>query len=65
MADKNYIGVKWIPNLLKWQATVAHNGVKFNCGLHNTQHEAVKSRDMTILQKGLNVRLQILKPIKK
>jgi len=65
MPDKNYTGVKWIKESSKWQATVMQNSVKYNCGLHETKHEAVKSRDKTILQKGLNVRLQLLKPVKK
>lgn len=65
MPDKNYTGVKYIKELEKWQATVIHKSIHYNCGMHDTQHEAIKSRDTTILQKGLNVRLQLLKPFKK
>jgi hypothetical protein len=65
MADKNYTGVRWISETQKWQSRVSSNGVVYNCGNHVNQLDAVRSRDMKILEKGLKKPLQILKPVKK
>lgn len=62
---KDYRGVKWMPSLQKWQSTVRHGGRSFNCGLHSEQKLAVIARDTCILNNGLKVELQILKPLKK
>lgn len=62
---KDYRGVKWIEKHQKWQSSVRHNGVHYPCGMYDNQMAAVKARDKKIIQQGLNVPLQILKPIKK
>lgn len=65
MAEKTYRGVQWDTKIQQWRSMVRHNGKTFNCGLHNDQKLAVIARDTCILNNGLNVALQILKPLKK
>ncbi len=61
---KDYRGVKWVEKHQRWQSSVRHQGVHYPCGMHLEQKDAVKARDKVIIQKGLKVKLQILKPIK-
>lgn len=65
MAEKHYTGVQWDAILQRWKSMVRHGGRTFNCGMHVEQKDAVKARDTCILNNGLNVKLQILKPLKK
>ncbi|MES2864102.1 MAG: hypothetical protein V4666_08290 [Bacteroidota bacterium] len=62
---KDYRGVKWMPELNRWQSMLRHKGVTYNCGLHIEQKDAAKARDTTIIKNGLNVELQVLTPLKK
>lgn len=61
---KDYTGVRWMPEFNKWQSTLRHNGVYYNLGLHVEQIAAVKARDICIINNGLKVALQVIKPIK-
>lgn len=65
MAEKNYTGVQWDTKIKQWRSMLRHGGKVYNCGLHNDQKPAVIARDTCILNNGLNVKLQILKPLKK
>lgn len=62
---EDYKGVHWNRRWNKWKSTVTSKGVKYDCGMFLTQKEAVLSRDKKILGLGLDVKLQILKPLKK
>lgn len=62
---KDYTGVKWNSDLQKWVSVVRHKKVTYNCGSHIEQKYAVIARDRKIIEKGLNVKLQYLKPIKR
>lgn len=62
---KDYTGIRWIEKHQKWQSSVRHNGVNYPCGMHDKQMDAVKARDTRIIKEGLNVKLQILKPLSK
>lgn len=61
---KKYSGVSYNRFTKKYTSTVTRNKVKYNCGSHDTEIEAAKARDRKILEKGLNVKLQVLKPAK-
>lgn len=61
---KTYSGVSYNRFTRKYTSTVTRNNVKYNCGSHDTEIEAAKARDRKILEKGLNVKLQVLKPAK-
>lgn len=62
---KQYKGVSYNRITKLYYSTVMENKIKYNCGSHNTEIEAVKARDKKILEKGLKAPLQILKPLKK
>jgi len=62
---KDYTGVRWMPEHNKWQSMIRHKGVSYNCGMHVEQKAAVIARDTCILNNGLKVVLQILKPLNK
>lgn len=62
---KDYRGIRWVAEHQKWQSTINHKGIKYHCGMHENQMDAVKARDKKIIQHGLNIPLQIIKPIKK
>lgn len=61
---KKYSGVSYNRFTKKYTSTVAHKQIKYNCGSYDTEVEAAKARDRKILEKGLNVKLQVLKPAK-
>ena len=61
---KDYTGVKWVEEHKRWQASVRHNGVTYQCGMHVDQKEALKLRDKKIIEKGLPTKLQYFKPLK-
>ena len=63
MAEKNYTGIRWITETQKWQSVVRRKGITFNCGNYLSQKEAVIARDKKILEHGLKVKLQYLKPL--
>lgn len=65
MPDKKYTGIQWDSKIHQWRSMLRHNGKTYNCGLHNEQKQAVIARDTCILNNGLKVALQILKPLKK
>lgn len=61
---RTYSGVSYNRFTKKYTATVTRNKVKYNCGSHDTEIEAAKARDRKIIEKGLKVKLQVLKPAK-
>jgi hypothetical protein len=65
MAEINYIGVRWITETQKWQSVISHKGIRYNCGSHVEQKDAIKARDRKIIEKCLPVKLQYLKPLSK
>lgn len=60
-----YGGVSWDRELQKWRSSVSENGIKYDCGYHETERDAAKSRDRKILALGLDKPLQVLKPVNK
>ncbi|WP_295093736.1 AP2 domain-containing protein [uncultured Flavobacterium sp.] len=58
----NYTGVGWNRKQQNWRSSVTANGIKYDCGYHDTEREAAKARDRKILALGLKKPLQILKP---
>lgn len=62
---KTYRGVSFHRLIRKYSSAVSHKGIKYNCGTHDTAEAAAKARDRKIIEKGLNVPLQILKPLKR
>ena len=62
---KDYIGVRWIEEHQKWNASIRCDGVTYPCGMHVDQKEAVKARDKMIITKGLSTKLQYFKPLDK
>jgi hypothetical protein len=65
MAEKNYIGVRWISEIQKWKSQIRHKGITYNCGNYTSQKEAIIARDTKIIQHGLKIKLQYLKPVEK
>ena len=65
MAEKNYIGVRWVSEIQKWKSSIRHKGITYNCGNYTSQKEAIIARDTKIIQHGLDIKIQYLKPIKK
>lgn len=65
MAEKNYIGVRWVSEIQKWKSQIRHNGITYNCGNHTDQKKAIIARDTKIIQHGLKIKLQYLKPVEK
>lgn len=65
MAEKQYTGVQWDTKIQQWKSMLRHGGKTYNCGLYNDQMSAVKARDICIINNGLKVALQVIKPIKK
>jgi hypothetical protein len=63
--SKNYIGVKWNKDLNKYYSIITRKGAKHHCGFHDTEKQAAIARDSTIIKHGLNVPLQVLKPLPK
>ena len=61
---KFFRGIKWIEKHQRWQSSVRSEGVHYPCGMHLEQKDAVMARDTMIIQKGLKVKLQMLKPLK-
>lgn len=61
---KDYRGIIWKEKHKRWQSSVRSEGVHYPCGMHLEQKDAVLARDMTIIKKGLKVKLQMLKPLK-
>ena len=61
---RTYSGVSYNRFTKQYTSTVTRNKVKYNCGSYDTEIEAAKARDRKILEKGLNVKLQVLKPAK-
>lgn len=59
---KNYIGVEYNSITNKYHSKVKSGGLTYHCGMHDTPEEAARARDMKILEKGLGLKLQILKP---
>lgn len=62
---KQYKGVSYNRLTGLYYSTVMEKKIKYNCGSHETEAEAVKARDRKILEKGLKAPLQILKPVNK
>lgn len=62
---KDYQGIKWVDQHQRWQSSVRSNGVHYACGMHINQKDAVMARDTKIIEKNLNAKLQMLKPVKK
>ena len=60
---KEYIGITWDRSLQKWRSSVSKDGIKYECGYHVEQRDAVLARDKKIVKMGLNVKLQILKKV--
>jgi hypothetical protein len=56
-----YVGVTWRRDIQKWVAYVTDKKVRYECGYHDDERTAAKSRDRKILALGLNKPLQILK----
>lgn len=62
--SKDYKGVHWNRRMQRWVSSIKCNGVAYNCGSHLEQLDAVKARDMCIINHGLGIeKLQIIKPI--
>lgn len=57
-----YTGVGWNREQQKCRSSVSEKGVKYDCGYHESERDAAKSRDRKILALGLKKPLQILKP---
>lgn len=64
MAEKQYQGVRWVTEIQKWKSQIRHKGIVYNCGNYLDQKQAVIARDTKIIQHGLKLKLQILKPKK-
>jgi hypothetical protein len=65
MAEKNYTGVRWVSEIQKWKSQIRHNGITYNCGNYTDQKKAIIARDTKIIQHGLKIKLQYLKPVEK
>jgi len=65
MAEKNYIGVRWVSEIQKWKSQIRHKDITYNCGNYTSQKEAIIARDTKIIQHGLKIKLQYLKPVEK
>lgn len=62
---KKYTGVVYDRKIHRYVSKVSHKGKTYRCGFYDTEKEAVIARDTAIITHGLNVPLQVLKPIKK
>ncbi len=62
MKKNSYTGVSWSSEYYKYKAHVTKDGVTYQCGFHNTEKEAAIARDRKIIEHGLKVKLQVLKP---
>ena len=65
MKKNKYIGVSWCQEFYKYKSHVTKDGVTYPCGFHNTEKAAAIARDMKIIEHGLKVKLQVLKPVVK
>jgi hypothetical protein len=65
MKSSKYVGVKWRKYNQKWVSEFIVKGVKYNCGAHDTELEAVKARDLKIIKLGFNIKLQVFSKIDK
>jgi hypothetical protein len=61
--SKKYTGVTYHRKLGKYESRVTYSGITYKAGWYDTEIEAVRTRDLLIIKKGLPVKLQILKPI--
>lgn len=62
MAEKNYNGVSWSRKEQCWKSKVKINGSMVLVGVFQDQKQAAIARDTKIIQHGLKLKLQILKP---
>lgn len=62
MPEKNYSGVSWSRKEQCWKSKVKINGIIVLVGVFADQKQAVIARDTKIIQHGLKLKLQILKP---
>jgi len=62
---KKYTGVTYDRERHHYVAKVSHKGKIYNCGFHDTEKAAAISRDTAIINNGLDVKLQVLKPVNK
>ena len=63
--NKSYRGVSWNTDTSQYASTVTHKGKTYRCGFFWTEKEAAIARDKAIIKHGLNVKLQVLKPVVK
>jgi len=64
MSEKHFVGIRWVTEIQKWQSVIRHKGITYNCGNYLSQKEAIIARDTKIIQHGLKIKLQYLKPVK-
>ena len=58
-----YRGVSWHQRSQKWYSSITVKGTVYNCGYHDDEREAAKSRDRKIIALNLNRPLQVLKKV--
>jgi len=63
--EKNYRGVSYNRDNHQFSSIVSHKGKTYRCGFHDTQKAAAIARDTVIITHGLDVPLQVLKPVSK
>lgn len=64
LPKSEYKGISWVLRDKKWRSTVCYQGITHQCGFYDNELDAVKARDRVIMKLGLEVKLQIFKPIK-
>jgi len=65
MAEKNYIGVSWSRKEQCWKAKLKINDSFVVVGVFPDKKQAAIARDIRIIQLGLKIKLQYLKPVEK
>jgi hypothetical protein len=62
---KKYTGVSYDFDRHHYVSKVLHKGKTYRCGFFETEKEAAIARDKMIITHGLDVKLQVLSPVKK
>lgn len=63
--NKKYTGVSYNSDTHQYASILRHQGKVYRCGFHETEKEGAIARDKVIIQNGLKVKLQVLKPANK
>jgi hypothetical protein len=57
----SYKGITFHKKDKKWRAEIYHKGTRYNCGSYETETEAIRARDLRILNENLDVPTHKLK----